>query len=59
MNRIILTCFDKKLAHSDFCDLTKEFGTNPKFKVRNRAKITKYENIFSKGYIIIGQEKYL
>ena len=29
------------------------------FKVDVRVRITKYKNIFSKGYNNIGQEKYL
>ena len=38
---------------SGYSDLTKEVETNhkaPKFKVNNRVRVTKYKNIFVKGY---------
>ena len=44
---------DKKPINVDYSALTKKIETNlkaSKFKVNNRGKITKYNNIFSKGY---------
>ena len=44
----------KKPVDVDYCALTKEIETSPKslkFKVGDRVKITKYKNVFSKGYI--------
>ena len=43
----------KKPIDADYSDLTLEIETNPKapkLKVDNRVRITKYKNIFSKGY---------
>ena len=43
----------KKPADADYSALTKKIEKNPKspkFKVGNRVRITKYKNIFSKGY---------
>ena len=44
----------KKAINTDYSALTENFETNPKapkFKVNDRVRITKYKNIFSKGYI--------
>ena len=44
---------DKKPIYADYSALTEKIETNlkaPKFKVNDRARITKYKNIFSKGY---------
>ena len=44
---------DKKPINVDYSALTKKIETNlkaSKFKVNNRVKITKHNNIFSKGY---------
>ena len=44
----------KKPVDVDYYALTKEIETSPKslkFKVGDRVKITKYKNVFSKGYI--------
>ena len=43
----------KKPINADYSALTEKIETNPKaskFKVNDRARITKYKNIFSKGY---------
>ena len=43
----------KKPINADYFTLNKKIGTNPKgpkFKVNDRVRITKYKNIFSKGY---------
>ena len=43
----------RKPVDGDYFALTEEIDTSqkaPKFKVGDRAKITKYKNIFSKGY---------
>ena len=43
----------KKPADADYFALTENIETNlrsPKFKVGDRVRITKYKNIFSKGY---------
>ena len=43
----------KKPIEADYSDLTEEIELNykaPKFKVGDRVRITKYKNIFSKGY---------
>ena len=40
-------------ANVDYSVLTENINTNPKppeFKVNNRVRILKYEDIFSKGY---------
>ena len=45
--------FGKKLINADYSPLTEEIDINlkaPKFKVIDRVRITKYKNIFSKGY---------
>ena len=45
---------NKKLINADYSVLTEKIETNfktPKFKVNDRVRITKYKNIFSKGYI--------
>ena len=44
---------DKKPINADYAVLTKKIETNlkaSKFKVNNRVRITKHNNIFSKGY---------
>ena len=44
----------KKAINIDYSALTEKIETNsktPKFKVYDRVTITKYNNIFSKGYI--------
>ena len=43
----------KKPIDVDYSDLTEKIESNPKapkFKVDERARITTYKNIFSKGY---------
>ena len=43
----------KKHIHANYSTLTEEIERNPKapkFKVCDRVRITKYKNIFSKGY---------
>ena len=43
----------KKAINADYSALTEKIETNPtapKFKVNDRVRITKYKNIFSKGY---------
>ena len=43
----------KKLFKADYSALIENIVTNaeaPKFRVNNRVRITKYKNIFSKGY---------
>ena len=43
----------KKPINADYSALTKKIETNPKvpeFKVNDRVRITKYKNIYSKGY---------
>ena len=45
---------NKKPINADKSDLTEKTETNPKppnFKINYRLRITKYKNIFSKGYI--------
>ena len=44
---------EKKPINADYSILTKKIETNPKapkFKFHVRVRITKYKNIFSKGY---------
>ena len=44
---------NKKPINADCSALTENIETNnkaPKFKVNDRVRITKYKNIFSKGY---------
>ena len=44
---------NKKPINTDYSTLTEKIETNhkaPKFKINDRVKITKYNNIFSKGY---------
>ena len=46
-------CIGKKTINADYTALTEEIGTYsklPKFNVGYRVRITKYTNIFSKGY---------
>ena len=43
----------KKPINADYSALTEKIETNPKapkFKVNDRIRITKYKNVFSKGY---------
>ena len=45
---------NKKPINADYSALTEKIETNskaPKFKVNDRVRITKYKNIFSKGFI--------
>ena len=45
---------NKKLINADYSVLNEKIETNfktPKFKVNDGVRITKYKNIFSKGYI--------
>ena len=44
---------DKKSINADYSILTKKIKANPKapkFKFNDRIRITRYKNIFSKGY---------
>ena len=44
---------NKKPINADYSALTEKYGTNlkaPKFKVNDRVRVTKYMNIFDKGY---------
>ena len=44
---------NKKPINADYSALTEKIETNlkaPKFKVNESVRITKYKNIFSKGY---------
>ena len=44
---------NKKPINADYSAFTEKIETNhnaPKFKVNDRVRITKYKNIFSKGY---------
>ena len=44
---------NKKPINADYSALTEKIATNskpPNFKVNTRVRITKYRNIFSKGY---------
>ena len=46
-------CIDKKPINADYSALTEKNETNlkaPKFKVNDIVRISKYKNIFSKGY---------
>ena len=46
-------CINKKPINADYSASTKNIETNlktPKFKVNDRVRITKYKNIFSRGY---------
>ena len=50
---LIIILLIKKPINADYSVLTKTIDTNlktPKFKVNDRVGITKYKNIFSKGY---------
>ena len=41
------------IINADYSDFTEKIEANhkaPKFKVNDRARITKYKNIFRKGY---------
>ena len=40
----------KKPVDGDYSAFTEEIETESKFKVGDRVKITKYKNIFNKGY---------
>ena len=53
---------NKKPINADYSALTENIETNhnsPKFKVNDRARITKYKNIFSKSYTDNWSRKYL
>ena len=44
---------DKKPLNADYSAFTEKIETNakaPKFKINDRVRITKYRNMFSKGY---------
>ena len=44
---------NKKPINANYSALTEKIETNrklPKFKVNDRVRITKYKNVFSKGY---------
>ena len=44
---------DKKPLNADYSAFTEKIETNakaPKFKINGRVRITKYKNMFSKGY---------
>ena len=46
-------CIGKKPINADYSALNEKIETNhnaPKFKANDRVRITKYKNIFSKGY---------
>ena len=50
---IILWIINKKIISTDYPALNENIETNPKarsFKVDARVAVTKYKNIFSKGY---------
>ena len=52
-NNIYHHSIDKKVINADYSSLTKKIETNhkaSKLKVNNRVRITKYKNVFSKGY---------
>ena len=52
-NNIHLDSIGEKLINADYSTLTEKIETNPKapkFKVNHRVTITKYKNIFGKGY---------
>ena len=52
-NNIYHHSIDKKPINADYSSLTKKIETNhkaSKLKVNNRVRITKYKNVFSKGY---------
>ena len=62
MNIAILVITGKKPINANYFALTEETESNhkaPKFKASDRVRITKYKNIFSKGYPKIGHKKYL
>ena len=51
-NNIYHHSINKKLIKADYSALTEKIETNPKapkFKVNDRVRITKYNNIFSKN----------
>ena len=53
---------NKKLIDAEYSALIKNIESNPKapkFKVNDRVRITKYTNIFRKGYIGNWSRKYL
>ena len=53
MNIAILVITGKKPINANYFTLTEETESNhkaPKFKASDRVRITKYKNIFSKGY---------
>ena len=42
-----------------FMDFDKKiYGKGPQFKVGNNVRISKYKNIFAKGYILVGLRKF-
>ena len=43
-----------------YSNTSKEINNkDPKFKVGDHVRISKYKNIFAKGYMLIGVKKYL
>ena len=52
-NNIYHHSINKKPINADYSALTEKIKTNhkaPKFKVNDKVGITKYKNVFSKGY---------
>ena len=52
-NNTFHNSINKKSINADYPALTEKIEINPKapkFKVNDRVRITKYKNIFSKGY---------
>ena len=48
------------VADDSFAEYNEESNKrNPKFKVGDHVSISKYKNIFAKGYVLIGQKKFL
>ena len=48
------------VTDNTYIDLKKEINDkDPKFKVGDYVRISKYKNIFAKGYMPIGQKKFL
>ena len=41
---------NKKPINADYSALTENIETNPKFKVNDKVRLSKFKNIFSKGY---------
>ena len=41
---------NKKPINADYSALTENIEINPKFKVNDKVRLSKFKNIFSKGY---------